>query len=65
MKKTIRSKLGALLVTAAVPGMFAFSCSGSVSRQFRDAAINGATTFVEAFTLDLLSTLVPTQAIEP
>lgn len=54
MKKTSRKML-ALVLAAATPGMFAFSCSGIVGREARDAALAGLAAFVEAQTFDVLS----------
>lgn len=54
MKKTSR-KLLALVLAAATPGLFAFSCSGVVARETRDAILQGLSVFVEATTIDTLN----------
>jgi len=54
----------ALVWMTAVPGTMAWSCSGTLSRDIRDAAIAGLTSFVEAQTFDLLDLLFPETATE-
>ncbi len=59
--KTARKRLGALMLAAAMPGFCAFSCSGTLAREFRDAAISGATSVVEQAVIDALSSVLPDQ----
>jgi|GEM_PF-2183124 len=57
--KFSRRKLAALILVAATPGSMMFSCSGTVGREFRDAAISGATNFVNQATFDILDFFFP------
>ena len=59
MKKTKR-KIGALLLVVATPGFWAMSCSGTVTREFRDAAIDGAASWVDLTAFELLDRIFPT-----
>ena len=52
--KFSRRKLAALMLTVATPGSMMFSCSGTIGREFRDAAIDGASNFVTQETFNLL-----------
>ena len=52
--KRARRRIGVLLLAVATPGFFALSCSGTVVREFRDAAVSGAASFVEQGVFDLL-----------
>ena len=58
MKKTKR-KIGALLLVAATPGFWAMSCSGTVAREFRDAAIDGAASWVDLTAFELMDRVFP------
>ena len=58
MRKAGR-KLGMLLATIAVAGVTTLSCSSTVARQFRDAALSGATSYFEQQTYDLLAACWP------
>lgn len=62
--KGIRKKGGALLLAAVVPGFCAFSCSTTVARQFRDAALAGAVSFVEQGVFNALDALWPVSATD-
>lgn len=62
--KRIQKKAWALLVAAAVPGLCTFSCSSTVARQFRDAALAGAVSFVEQGVFDALDTFWPVSAAD-
>lgn len=58
MKRT-KAKAWALIVSVAVPGMCAFSCSGVAGREVRDAAMDGVAGAVEAAVFDIFSTVLP------
>lgn len=62
--KIRRRKMAALLLAVAAPGFMVFSCTGTVGRQFRDAALAGAANFVTAETFDILSALFPDLVVE-
>jgi hypothetical protein len=47
-------KKGLLILGLSGPMVANFSCSSAFLEQFRDAAISGATSFVEQVTYDLL-----------
>ncbi len=63
MKKR-SSKMLALVLAAATPGFFAFSCSGLVARESRDAALAGLAAVVEAQTFDILDATLPDRAAD-
>ena len=46
-----------LVLAVSGPMVTTMSCSGTLIRQLRDAAFQGATGFVETATVDLLSAL--------
>ena len=52
-----RRRIRVLLLALAAPGLFALSCSSTIAREFRDAAINGAASFVEQEVFNLLDTI--------
>ena len=60
----VQKKAWALLLAAAVPGFCTFSCSSTVARQFRDAALAGAVSFVEQGVFDALDTFWPVSATD-
>ena len=62
MMKSSRRKMAALMLAVATPGSLMFSCSGQLTRDFRDAASAGAVDFVTQATFDVLSSWV---VIEP
>ena len=57
--KISRKKIGALVLAVAAPGFTVFSCSGTIGREFRDAAVSGAANFVTQLTFDYLDFFVP------
>lgn len=54
----LRRKLRTLVLTTLVPGAVACSCASTAIRETRDAMINGAATFVEEATFQLLDQLI-------
>ena len=58
MMTSSRRKLAALIVAVATPGSLMFSCSGQLTRDFRDAAFTGAADFVTQGTFNLLDSWV-------
>jgi len=58
MKKRTR-KFWALVFAVAAPGMCAFSCSGTVLQEFRDAMIQGAAGALETTAADWLTNMMP------
>ena len=57
--KISRKKIGALVFAVAAPGFTVFGCSGTIGREFRDAAVSGAANFVTQLTFDYLDFFVP------
>lgn len=57
-------RLGMLLVAAAFSGCVGLSCSSTVARQFRDAALSGATSYFEQQTYDLLDAIWAVSDVE-
>ncbi len=58
MKRT-KAKAWALIVSVAVPGMCAFSCSGVASREWRDAAVAGVADAVQSAVFDIFVGVLP------
>jgi len=58
MKKRT-TKFWALVFAVAAPGMCAFSCSGTVVQEFRDAMIQGAASALETAAAEWLTNLIP------
>lgn len=58
MMKISKRKMTALMVAVATPGSLMFSCSGKLTRQFRDAAFDGAANFVTQGTFEFLDSWV-------
>ncbi len=58
MKRT-KAKAWALILSVAVPGMCAFSCSGVATREVRDAAVSGVAGAVEAAVFAIFSSALP------
>lgn len=54
-----KMKVLSLILAVAVPGMSAWSCSTILGREFRDAAINGASGAVEAAFFALVDAMLP------
>ena len=57
MKKS-NWKKGLLILGLSGPMVANFSCSTGFLEQFRDAALDGATSFVEQATFDMLDTFL-------
>ena len=55
MRKSSKRKTAALVLAVATPGSLMFSCSGTFTRDFRDAASAGALDFVTQTTTDVLN----------
>ena len=55
MMKSSKQKMAALMLVVATPGSLMFSCSGTFTRDLRDAASAGALDFVTQTTFDALS----------
>lgn len=54
-----------LMLAAVVPGFGAWSCSGMVTREVRDAAVTGTASFVEQSVFDLLDRVFPPEETQP
>ena len=48
-----------LVLSVAVPGMFAYSCSGGLLMQVRDAVVDGTSAAVEVATFNWIDSFVP------
>ena len=62
--KIRRRKMAALLLAVAAPGFTVFSCTGTVGREFRDAALAGAANFVTQETFNILDLFFPDPVVE-
>lgn len=53
--KPARLKAWSLIVGVTLPGFFAWSCSGTAMRKFRDATLEGAASAVQGRVFDFVA----------
>lgn len=53
--KSTKAKIWALVVSVMLPGFFAWSCSGTTARRFRDAGTEGAAAAVQGRIFELVA----------
>ena len=59
MMKSSKRKIAALVLAVATSGSLVLGCSGSARRDFRDAALTGASDFVTQTTFEVLNSWFP------